>query len=101
MFREGPIRTKEVEVVVAAAAVVVGVTPMAVEAEEVAEEVDPTRMDGTSIMTSPEVIIRGITITIGEGVEEVVGPLTTIMAQFKAVKCLPALGLGHDFPVSC
>lgn len=80
MFCEDPIRTKEV-VVVAAAGVAVGVTLTAVEAEAVAEEVDLTRMVGTSIMTSLEVIIRGVTITIGEGAAEVAGPLTTIMAR--------------------
>ena len=94
MFRGGPIRTKEVvaEVVVAA-----GVTPAAVEPEAAAEEVDPTRMVETSIMTILQDTIQGISITIEEGVEEVVDHLTTIMARwFKAATPLPVLGLDHD-----
>lgn len=103
MFREDPIRTKEVEAVVALVVVAAGATPTAAEAEAVAEEVeDPTRTVGTSITTSSlEVIINGTTITTGEGAAEAAGLLTTIIArESKEVKFLPALGSGHDVSVS-
>lgn len=96
MFHEGPIRIKEVAVVLEVA---VGVIRMAVEVEAAAEGVAPTRMVGTNIMSSLEVIIQGIitAITIGEEGEGVVGHLTTItMDLFKLVKPQPALGLVHD-----
>ena len=64
MFIEGTIRTEEVAVVVVAGA---GVTLKAVENEEAAREVDPTRMAGTNTVTRLQTIILGTIITIGKG----------------------------------
>lgn len=84
-------------VLVVVVEVAVGVIPMAVEDEAVAGEVDPIRMVATNTMSSPEIIIQGTFITIGEGVAGVVDSLiTTMVQQFKAVMTQLMLGCIHD-----
>lgn len=79
MSQEDPTRAEEVVVVVW---VGVGVIPMVVGQEAVAEEDPiPIIMVKTSTTKSLEIIILGITMVIEEGAEEVVGLLTTIMVQ--------------------
>uniref|UniRef100_A0A803QD83 Uncharacterized protein n=1 Tax=Cannabis sativa TaxID=3483 RepID=A0A803QD83_CANSA len=99
--REQNIAETEVEYKVTQTAVELGAAVEVGDPTKTVEAEDPTKMVETSIMSSssPEVIIPGITIIIEvEGVEEEVGHLTTIMAQWlKAV----VLGLGHDVNRIC
>lgn len=93
MLLEGTTKTNEAVVVVGAAEVI----QMAVAVEVVAEEAVDTKMGAANITNNLETIIQGITITIEDGVAEVVGTLITIMVQqFRVVTARLMLVWLHD-----
>lgn len=94
LLGETILTTKEVAVVLVGAAGLI--TPMAVEHEEAAGEVGPTRMAATNCLSTLETtlvtITLGITTTIGEeaaGVMVVVGTFTIMIKP-------PIHQLSHD-----